>query len=576
MTPAEKTPSEHGTPSIDSVPDLEEAGATCTTPESLGEAMARWVIERSEAFLQRFFSGPVVPRFQAGHIMATDTCSALLGLFRSLHRLGVKEIGGVSPAHWVRRFLPTIDGAKAQTFGSLAVAETLHAWGPFDGNPLLEGLSASERDNLAAACDTTHIYLDDGTIGEWSANYWMVLARAEYLRQQLGLLADTTILDAAVAQCRRLLEEQGDDHFDDSATGVGRYDHYSMGMMGICQPLYHLLPQAPLRASLRRDVEMVEVLAMENGAAVVWGRSVGLLSVTGTIGHAVAALRDGLSDDPGRMFGLAAHAAAQVPGWFQDDLVAAHRGRMTFDYRGPQRLMEMTAGCLGSMAGMAGALREVPPPPPSKGPLFPERDGAISFDRRNAGVWMFRNEHLAFQLPFVSAWLGADYVPWLHSPGCFENPVDCPMRFGVPVVLQEGKAFGPGELPASVTKEPNALTLTYDSLLEEVSGGWMPNPDWERRAAELALTWRVEGDRVHFEQHLKLPAAPQGLVISIPQASRPLSVEMLRCSVPCSQDTIVVAGMGQYRSYWGQVVSIVELHLQPAAEVDVHFVVQLG
>lgn len=559
-----------------SAADVCVIGASCpgASPAALAEAMVSWVAGRTEAILRRFFAGPVLPRFKAGYIMEPYSYTVAISLLASLRALGVTTLAGAAVENWIRRLLPAIDGERAQTFASLSIAESLLEWGPFEGNPLLEGLSDAQRANLVEACDTTHIYKDDGTIGEWSANYWQVLARAEFARQRLGLLDDTTILDAAVEQCRKLLLQSADEHFDDSATKVGRYDTYSLGMMAMCRPFQHLLPREALRRCLRRDVELLEILAMENGACVAYGRSIGLLSINGTLGQVAMALKEQLTDDPGRLMALATNAWAQVPDWYRDDLVAAHRDRMTDGYRGPQCLMPLSLDCLNALAGAATALRGLPPQPPPKGHVFPPRDEFVRFDARNAGVWMFRNEHLAFQLPFVSAWLGADYTPWMHSPGLFENPWDCPMRFGVPVVLVDGKAFGPGELPASVTKFPGGLTLTYESLLEEVAHGWMPNPAWRRIDAKLSLTWRVVEDRVHLEQRLTLPHAPEGLAIHVPQARRPLAVEVVQCNVPFSQDTVVVDGMGQYRSCWGQLTAIHELHLEPMAEVFVHWLVK--
>jgi hypothetical protein len=544
------------------------------TPQMLGDRMAEWVTQRTEAILSRFFSGPVIPHFQAGHPIAPETYSGLARLLGHLHALGVERLQGIRIEDWIRRILPTIDGPSTQTFGSMTLAETLLEWGPFENNPLLEGLSDEQLQNLAVGCDTTHIYKADGTIGEWSANYWMVLARTEFARQRLGLLTDTTILEAALEQCRKLLLNQTTDYFDDSATGVGRYDTYSMGVMSLCGPFWHLLPQEPLRERLHRDVQMLETLAMENGACVVYGRSIGLFSIIQTMGQTTMALREQLSEDPGRLLALVANAAAQLPVWFSDDLVTAHRYRMTDGYRGPKRLLEMTLGILSGGAGVARSLRDLPPIPASKDPVFPPRDELIRFDRRNAGLWMFRNEQLSFQLPFVSAWLGSDYTPWMHSPGLFENPWDCPMRFGVPVVLHKGKVFGPGELPASVKKFPGGLTLTYESLMEEVAHGWMPNPEWQRLDAKLSLTWSIEGECVHLEQRLKLTQLPKGLAISIPQAQRSLMVKVVECSEPVSQDVMVVDGMGAYHSCWSQLTAVHQLHLQPTTEVFIHFVVQ--
>lgn len=543
------------------------------SPAALGQEITSWVTARTEAILTRFYAGPVLPRFMAGHILDSSTHIDLMHLLGQLHALGATEFAGATAEDWIRRLLPTIDGERTQTFGSLALAETLLEWGPFAGNPLLAELSVAQRANVAEACDTSHIYKADGTIGEWSANYWMVLARAESARQRLGLLRDTAVLDAAVAHCRQVLLQSSDDYFDDSATKVGRYDHYMTVVVAVLRPLASHLPAAPYRAWLARETRLLETLAMENGAGVAWGRSIGMLSILDTISRGACALDDGLSDDPGRIFELVAHAAAQVPALFHDDLVAAHRHRMQDGYRGPQRLLQMTLGCLDVLASSARVLRTLPAPPPSRGPLFPPRDELIRFDSRNAGVWMFRNEHMAFQLPFVSAWLGADYVPWPHSPGLFENPVDCPLRFGVPVVLQDGKAFGPGERPASVVKVPGGLTLTYDSLMEEVSGGWMPNAAWRRIPAKLSLTWRVEGDALHFEQRLVLDRPADGMVVSIPQAGAPLSVEIVDCSVSFSQNTVDVSGIALYRSFWSQLTAVHQIHLQPATEVILRFAV---
>jgi len=544
------------------------------SPNALADQLTDWVVQRTEGILRQYFAGPVLPRVLAGHGIGSDAYADLMGVMRHLHALDVRTLADVAVEDWIRRLLPTVDGPATQTFGSLAIAEILLAWGPFEGNPLLEGLSAEQRDNIAAACDTSHILLEDGTIGEWSANYWMVLARAEFARERLGLLHDTATLEVALAHCRLLLGAPIEDFFDDSATGVGRYDGYSMGVFSILRPLAHRLPEALLRERLARDVRMLETLAMENGAFVAWGRSIGLLSLTATVGHAAAALRDGLGEDPGRLLALAVHAAARIPDWFHGDLVAAHRDRMTFDYRGPQRLLQMTVDCLSSLAGCARVLRELPAVAPAVLPLFPERDAVIRFDRQHAGVWMFRNAHLAFQLPFVSAWLGTDYVPWPHSPGVFENPVDCPNRFGVPVVMLDGKAFGPGERPASMTKQPNSLTLTYTSILEAVSGGWMPNPDWQRIPAAVTLAWRVEGDRLCFEQRLSLDRVPDGLAVSIPQAGRGLSIEDIACSGPYSLTTVDVDRIASYRSFWSQLTAVHELHLQPARETVLRFSVR--
>ena len=187
------------------------------TPHSLSEQIARFAAQWTEALVARFLPDFVIPRFFCGHWRPGSAEEANLAyLLAHLHRLEVREIAGVSVPDAITRLLRCVDGPKTETFYSFFLADALLAFGPFESNPLLASFSAAERENIRSGTDTTHIY-DPATkwIGGWANNYWAVLARSEWTRQQLGILTDGSILEIAVGQLQQLLFENPLGFFND-------------------------------------------------------------------------------------------------------------------------------------------------------------------------------------------------------------------------------------------------------------------------------------------------------------------------------------------------------------------------
>lgn len=419
------------------------------SPATLRAALVGDVLTALETLASRFFPGLRLPGdFLGQRVTAADTADLLYVLAR-LHGLSVETVAGQGVRETVTALLRRVDGPATNTFYSYRVAESLRAFGEnFADHPLLTGFSRAERDNLAAAVDATEI-LDPATntLRDLPNNYWAVLARCEHARGTLGLRPDTKVLTLALERVRGLVSANPHGFFDDSPAGEGRFDIYSADVHLFLEPLWEQLDAKVLRHNLRAHVRLLEAMVQENGASFAWGRSVGALSVCMTVELGAASLRLGLGADPARTLALVDHARqAFGRDWLGvDGLIAAHRHRGVEAYRGPHRLLQMTLDCLGKLLWAAAQLPAADPVDEiliPTGPSFPAVDEWIPFDDRGAGLWTFRNGHLAFQLPLVGG-PNADYSPSPHAPGWFENPVDSALVCGLPRVARDGADFSP-------------------------------------------------------------------------------------------------------------------------------------
>ena len=143
----------------------------------LADALVALTVARLEALHDRHLAGWRVPAVFGGHRVNPDVSADLVYTLGHLDAAGVTEVAGTKIDDAIRTVLGRLDGGGTHTFFSYRVAETLARRGPFDGNPLLEGLAASQRDEVARACDSTDWLplLDAGL----PRNYSAVLARCE-------------------------------------------------------------------------------------------------------------------------------------------------------------------------------------------------------------------------------------------------------------------------------------------------------------------------------------------------------------------------------------------------------------
>ncbi len=581
-----------------------------------------FINERTSAIVERFYPDLRPPAFFAGFRISTDATADLIYTLHYLHKFGIKAIGRHEIGDAMLSLLHRINGEQTETFYSYRVAEALMPFGRFSDNTLLRECTPAQRANLATAVDSTHIYNQYGKpLGGRPNNYWGVLARCEFDRQLLGLLESTAMFDESIARVRDVLFDNPAGFFDDSRTLDGRFDVYSFDVQLFLEPLWHLLDAKKLRHNLICHTHLFESIAMENGACVAWGRSIGALSLCMTMEFAAAAIRHGWTSDVPRMLRLLANAFEQFKTWWSDDLINAHRHRMTFGYRGPHRLLQMSLDCLGKLAYAAKTLGDATADATAESDparLFPNRDERIVLHpEKTAGVWMYRNDHIAFQLPMVSP-AEADYIPWLHCPDLFENPVDSQMMCGVPRVIVNDAQFASCGLPASVKKIKDGLVLTFDKFQPiKNAQGKQPVESVAPLTATRHVKYEVAGATVRVEEHWTFPGEiPQAIAIDIPETRRPLSI---RCEpiaqpagiVPSSvapalpaaftpspgtpgEDTgggysdtrankstesalaphhsiVATDGMPTWRSFWGELRNLHQISVEPAKEVRIAY-----
>ena len=527
-----------------------------------------------EALAARFFPRLELPAYFIGQRVTFMDRADFAYVLIHLHQLGIETIGGVAIRDAVQRLLRPIDGAATTTFYSYRVAEALLAFGPsFEGNPLLEGLSAVEIDNLRLATDSTDIY-DPATraLKGWANNYWAVLARCELRRRQLGIIQGSPALDVALERLDALLFRNPHGFFDDIPELSGRYDIYTADVHLFCEPFWDRLDPARLEANLRAHVRLLEAVALENGAFLAHGRSVGALSVCMTMELGAVSLRLGMAADPDRTRRLIDRARrAFFDEWIADDLIAAHRHRATEAYRGVQRMLQMTLDCLGKVCFVAQELEAVPAVEPGPGApvagarsTFPEIDEWIAFDDgRSAGLWMFRNAQIAFQLACVDGG-NADYAPCPRAPGRFENPVDSRLICGVPRVARGSLDYSCLGLPASVEKLPGGLRLAYDGFAQTSASPATGQPLPGRREVE----YRVDGDTLTVTERWSFETLPDAITFHLPEAATPLKLEILSLPEGAHASVAAVGGLAEWRSAWSEPRRVHQVDFPRATETS--------
>ncbi len=517
----------------------------------LQSACEGFVRQRLERLAGRFLPAWRVPPVFNGYRIGPAEHAQLLSVLKGLQQLGVKEIGRTSLTEAMRRVLPQVDGRQAINFASYEIAEILLAQGPFAGNPLLAGLDEAGLANLAEACDSTATY-QTLTEGRTARNYWAVMARCERARRLLGLPYEEAIYARSLEETLRLYGRNPLGFYDDSVEGRGQYDMYSFDVLLFLEPFWEQMDSALLEKLLRAHVRAAETLALENGATVGWGRSGGVLSICMTLELAALALMKGMAVDPERTAGLLLHALERLEDWFEDDLIAAHRCRITDGYRGPQRLLELTLNVLNKVTKAAVWLAQagsLPVAATARARLFPPVDRWVEFEPGRAGVWMFRNGHYAFQFPVVGGYVTADYAASPKSPGTWENPADSPRLVWTPGLSHGGVLWAttPGRA-AAVAKAVGTLEVEWDVWqpmdTRGAAGGAAP-------AARRRLRLRAEEHGLAGEE--ELAGAPVTSVhFMIPEShGRPLAIRMA-AGGGGSHHALAVSGMDGWRSTWGE------------------------
>jgi hypothetical protein len=502
-----------------------------------------------------------LPTTLAGHRVDADAHADLVFTLGLLHEAGVAEVGGQAVLPTIHRRLAETNAARTHTFFSYRIAETARRVGGLDA------LDAATRATVVEAADSTSwIPLLDQEV--LPRNYAVVLARCEAARAALGLDADPAVLDGLLDRVQSLLGEHPEGWLDDSHQGRGQVDMYTVDAYLFAEPFAERLGDVWQRG-IRSAARLVEAVAGPRGGALPWGRSIGALAVCHTAEMAGVLLRRDVEVDRGRWLGLARAAATAAPGWFDDGLVAAHKRRAPFRYRGPHRRLQMTLDCAGKLVVAALDLRAAAraavgegaaSSPPAE--VFAARDEWIGFGP-GLGVWAHRDPRLGFTLPVVGG-PGADYAPSPRHPGRFEVPTDQPLTCFLPLVWRGEQRFAPGGAATRMDHAAHSLELDHDGFVATDAGlGSEPEVLAGRRRAR----YRVEGRTLHVDEVLSFERAPGALAVLVPE-TRDQPLHVAAGGNPVERVTAVdVDGLAEWRSVEGELRTVHQVELRPAAEV---------
>ncbi|MFP3901689.1 MAG: hypothetical protein ACLFXM_12605 [Acidimicrobiia bacterium] len=509
--------------------------------------------------------GLVLPATLAGHRVDADAHADLVFTLGLLWEAGVRHVGDVDVEAHLHDRLAATDAARTHTFFSYRIAETVTRLGGLDA------LDPATRDVVVAAADSTEWIplLDTGVLPR---NYAVVLTRCELARAALGLDVDAATVDGLVARVAALLSENPEGWLDDSQTGRAQVDMYTVDAYLFAAPFADRLGDVWSRG-LASAARLVDAVVSPGGAALPWGRSIGVLAVCHSAELAallLARAHRGAPDvDARRWWDVARVAATGAAGWFDGGLVVAHKHRAPFRYRGPFRRLQMTLDCLGKLVAAALDLRRAGDEPAGlpAAPAFPPRDEWIAFGD-GAGVWAHRDPRVPFALPVVGG-PGADYAPSPRWPGVFEAPTDQPLPCFVPVAWRGEARFAPGGRAAAVEHRPGVLEVVHDRFVAtDAPLGEVPDVLPGTRRARYA----VEGRTLTVDERLTFPERPPGaLAVLVPQMpSQPLHVTAEGDRVG-RVTTVDVDGLAEWRSVNGEIAAVHQVELAPASEVAVRW-----
>ena len=210
---------------------------------------------------------------------------------------------------------------------------------------------------------------------------------------------------------------------NDAHDALAQYDIYSPDMYLLAEPFAERLGSG-WRAGFEKVVNDLDVLA-QPGGAIVWGRSVGALSLAMTIAVGAISAERSIGKPAERWLARITAAIANMDQWFHHGVITAHQGRTSDALSRSSRRLQMTLDIYGKLLLAARSLRRCTASmatfPDSS--VWPPADKLITFDQLSRSVaWAYRSKDLSFVLPVMHGY-SVEYLPSPRQPGVFEQPV---------------------------------------------------------------------------------------------------------------------------------------------------------
>jgi hypothetical protein len=426
-----------------------------------------------------------------------------------------------------------------KTWAQLYAGMALQSFGTdLNHNALWQGMTAQQREEYRKLLDPARFYEEKThTLIHLPENYFGVAARIAAIDYQLGLNKDRTALDDLLNRAAKQFTDGA--LFADDALPTGRYDRYSNEYARAIYDAAELAGRQDIvRAvalSLKEQMKLWWDLLSVDGYGYSWGRSLGAISYMDTL-EIAAFLGQHPEFRPAPLSQLAA-AYYAAWSWLQNDfngqthlLSVFAFGRGDYGYITKEREWQQTTTFFGKVINshqkfMEALEREGVKNFPSR-PTLPDVARFQYFRNgpgRKFGVWVVRQDHLHFALPFVTGPKAAtsDYEPAPHGFSGIATPVEKIYPCLVPFLeLDGGKtiaaADGADEIkPAADGKSVTVVWRRW--VVPDTKAGDFVDADLVSE-----VTWTLHGNSLRRVESLT--------------SSQPLNVHRLWLAIPSRYD----------------------------------------
>jgi hypothetical protein len=439
----------------------------------------------------------------------------------------IGKMAGIELSHGGKTWAQLYAGMALQSFGT-----------DLNYNALWQGMTAQQREEYRKLLDPARFY-DEKThrLIHLPENYFGVAARIAAIDYQLGLNKDRTASDDLLNRAAKQFTDGA--LFADDALPTGRYDRYSNEYARAIYDAAELAGRQDIMKavapSLKEQMRLWWDLLSEDGYGYSWGRSLGAISYMDTL-EIAAFLGQHPEFRPAPLTQLAA-AYYAAWSWLQNDfngqthlLAVFAFGRGDYSYITKEREWQQTTTFFGKVISSHQKFMEALEREGVKNfPFRPILTDVARFQYfrngpgRKFGVWVVRQDHLHFALPFVTGPKAAtsDYEPLPHGFPGIAAPVEKIYPCLVPFLeLDDGKtiaaADGADEIKPSV--DGKGVTAIWRR--------WVVPGNKAGDVVDAGLisevTWTLQGNRLRRVESLT--------------SSQPLNVHRLWLAIPSRYD----------------------------------------
>jgi glycosyltransferase involved in cell wall biosynthesis len=529
-------------------------GSDMNNAASLAERLVDLVTRELADFASSAAPDLRLPGSYAGHAIGSDTRADLLHVLGLLIEAGVDTIAGVDLRSAALNTLDELIPDEVEGFFSYRVAETVARLG---GTAAL----SPERSRTALAATRSPRLTAElrRSPSVRRRNYKVVAARCLWALAELESrkpAADTPELRQALGEVAELFASSATGWVNDGLAPFAQYDIYTPDMYLLALPFADRLGPN-WRTGFAKVIDDLDLLA-QPGGTVVWGRSVGVLSLTMTLEVGAVCAELSLSPTSDRWLTRIQAAILELAGWFSAGIITAHQERTSDPYRSVARRLQLTLDVYGKVLLAARSLRGCPvgmTGGPAAVAWLPT-DQLIRFDSRSrAAAWAYRSSSLSFVLPVMHGY-SLDYLPTPRQPGLFEQPTSGPPTL-IPTVYSSVMVDGqPCPIPLLPVCPAETVSHRSDGLVV-THRGWAPVGATRSHPNAIdgsrVASYRVHGRTLEVRERLSFATSPAGPVVVLAgdNAGQPVRLATESGNTASRSLVIDTAGIAEWRSHWG-------------------------